>query len=166
MRAGTSISVRVVGLDGKRVSDATVIVTLEGPERDCWTTDMTDGQVVVEPLLIGRYTVLAWTDDGGFAMREHVDAGTTPATIELALARGAVAALTYKGRQSEAQVEVRVGATVLYSDDVVRDQQSEFVVPAGSIELRWSEASGSDTESQRLDLKSGETREVVWKGNR
>src|SRR6185295_1675805 len=114
------------------------------------------------------YAISVRTDDGwcGRAMGLVVRAGETLRGVEIVVEPGATLKLRYLGQAAFANYTVSIEGVPCAVDGIQRGTVATVVVPAGKLEVRWSEnpASGQYEDSQPVTLAVGEEREMVWSG--
>lgn len=162
---GASLAVRVVDANGDpRTCD--VVVSPSGDEFGWLMSTAQKGATRFDGLSPGTYSVRARTSDGLFGQRLRLvlHAGETLEPIEVRLDLGAKLTLRYVGDQSAASFEILSAGETLAGDGLIRGTDSLQVVPAGTIEVRWRQASSNDVVSRRVTLTAGEERELVWNG--
>jgi protocatechuate 3,4-dioxygenase beta subunit len=128
------------------------------------TTTQPDGSFASSGLEPGRWSVTASTADGKFAQHAHVDvgAGTDSGELVFALSPGGRLRLGYKGARPLVFVTVTCkGAPALMQTGVKPGKFAEYMAPAGSLALEIRKDSTGPARERAVELKPGETKEIV-----
>jgi hypothetical protein len=167
------LRLRVGGVIRGRVVDAThqqreceLTLARADEEYGMMMTTSRDGALDFTGLLPGTYTVGAKTSDGlcGRSSGLVVRAGETIDNVEVVLEPGAHLKLRYDGTERYGQYQLFIGGTAHSADGLERGKDQVVVVPAGEIEVRWNARDPKTMHSQKVTLRAGEEREVVWDG--
>jgi protocatechuate 3,4-dioxygenase beta subunit len=169
LQQGGSIRGRVVdGVTGAATSAQLVFapeqvisgILVEGMQM----TTEPNGSFSVGGLVPGRWSVTASTADGRFAQHAHIEvgAGTDSGELVCALSPGGKLRLGYQGAQPWVHVTVKCqGAAVLLLAGVEAGKFTEYMAPAGALVLEIRGKSAGTVRTKQVELKPGETREIV-----
>jgi hypothetical protein len=167
VRAGGTIRGKVTDASGRaRASD--LLLAPDGDARS-WigTTTKDDGSFELEGLLPGSYSLTAVASGDLCGRRSGLRAspGETLDGIVVRLEAGARLKLRYTGGEPYGNFTLMLGGEVIGGDGIERGGSSLRVVPAGEIEVRWSdEPRDPEPFVQRITLGAGQERELVWDG--
>jgi hypothetical protein len=165
LRAGGSLRGRAI--DARTRAPTPCEVTLAALDESLGATvsGSRDGTFALECLLPGSYVLSAKTTDLRFAHRRvEVRAGVSIDTFELVLAPAAQVALHFSGAGSSANYSVSIKGDRIASGTLPPGASETCVVPAGTLEVRWSIAKTELEHSQSFSITPGETRELAWDG--
>ncbi|HTF89319.1 MAG TPA: carboxypeptidase-like regulatory domain-containing protein [Planctomycetota bacterium] len=81
--------------------------------------------------------------------------------LEIVMTRGATLALRYEGTQARAHCRALLDGSMFSWTFVDRNKSASLVVPAGQLELLWSDVMGSAEESLKIETSAGLERSVV-----
>lgn len=162
--SGGEIDAKAIRADTGADADATFCLARAAHPDECEITCFgSSASARFSSLAAGDYSVSAVTRDGraGCVAGLHVTDGEILGSVVVRVDEGARLKLTYNGAKEEyAQVKIVVGPTIYGADGIHQETSSSFVAPAGKVTIRWS--AGADRFEEEVELKVGETRELVW----
>jgi protocatechuate 3,4-dioxygenase beta subunit len=126
-------------------------------------TGSRDGEVNLQGLLPGTYTLTAETADGrvGVVGGLRVEAGLA-ADVRIEVSPGATLELVYEGGADSARASLHRGESTARWTSFERGKLERLTVVPGAIEIRWGEAGELDLRRRAaVTLEAGETRRVV-----
>ncbi len=128
------------------------------------TTTQPDGSFASAGFRVGRWSVTASTADGRFAQHAHIDVapGSDSGELVLALSPGGMLHLGYKGAQPQVYVTITsLGAAVNFATSIGPGKSTDCLAPAGALVLEIRKSWSGPARTKAVDLKPGETQEIV-----
>ena len=165
LRVGGSIHGRVVDTT-RQPRECELTVARAEEEFGLMMTTSRNGVLDFTGLLPGTYTVSAKASDGSCGRRSGliVRAGELIDDVEIVLEPGARLKLRYDGPERYGPYQILLDGVACSSDGAERGKDQVVIVPAGEIEVLWNSRDPKSKHSQKLTLRAGEEREVVWDG--
>jgi hypothetical protein len=115
----------------------------------------------IEP---GLWSVTATTGDGRFAQQAHLEVAANSDTGELvfSLSPGGKLQLSYGGSKPQLFVTIQSnGASIAFPDWVKSGASIQHLAPAGSLLLQIRSEQDGPARAKAIELKAGETKDVV-----
>ncbi|HTF89520.1 MAG TPA: carboxypeptidase regulatory-like domain-containing protein [Planctomycetota bacterium] len=165
----TGASIEGTVLDGATlgpVKSSVTIVQANGDHVRGGRDRSGDGEFKFEGLTAGTYVIYARDNLGGVGVSDAITVAEDEASkgCQIRLAPGAKLRMRYAGELDYASYMIIVGGSLLGFESAEKGRDQDESVPAGAIEVRWSEWETKLTKTESFTVVAGEVRELVWDG--
>ncbi len=166
MRAGASLSGRVIGVD-----DSPVPAKMWMTQRDSKTFGVhgvpckKDGTFEAQGLLAGVYDIAASSTEGAVGLLEGVElkTGDSLTNLKIRLQPGGHVRVRHDGPERYANIEIITHGIVVDLEGLERGASQEFAAPAGSVIVQAAYHEGELRLAQRtVEVKAGQTVDVKF----
>ena len=130
------------------------------------TSTQPDGTFSISGLEPASWGVVATSSDGRFAIQSHIEVGpdTDSGDLVFTLNPGGRLQLSYNGSHPRLLVKILANGTLTaLGTAVVSGKSIECLAPAGSLVIETREEFAGPARTKSVEIKAGETKEVVLK---